>query len=155
MTQDDAGDVGPPLPPSHKRGLEGADTAEDVGPPRPPAQEGLVSDDEDGDHAGQADEPAPGPALPPAKRKRVLEHEGVYLAALPNAEMYEKSFMHRDTITHVVCPHAAGGARRRSGCVLTAACAFPLIPTLPPPTPLARCPPPAPSSSLPPAWTAT
>ena len=32
---------------------------------------------------------------------QVLEHEQMYLEALPNAEMYERSYMHRDTITHV------------------------------------------------------
>ena len=32
---------------------------------------------------------------------QVLEHEGAYLADLPSAEMYEKSYMHRDNITHV------------------------------------------------------
>jgi peptidylprolyl isomerase domain and WD repeat-containing protein 1 len=35
---------------------------------------------------------------------QVLEHEHVYLDTLPSAEMYEKSFMHRDVITHVVRP---------------------------------------------------
>ena len=32
----------------------------------------------------------------------MLEGEQAYLDALPCAEMYEKSFMHRDVITHVV-----------------------------------------------------
>ena len=32
---------------------------------------------------------------------QVLEHEQAYLAALPSAQMYEKSFMHRDTVTQV------------------------------------------------------
>ena len=31
----------------------------------------------------------------------MLEHEVAYLAALPSAQMYEKSFMHRDTVTQV------------------------------------------------------
>ena len=35
-------------------------------------------------------------------RLQVLEGEQAYLDALPCAEMYEKSFMHRDVITHVV-----------------------------------------------------
>lgn len=29
-----------------------------------------------------------------------LEHEQEYLQALPSAEMYEKSYMHRDVVTH-------------------------------------------------------
>lgn len=32
---------------------------------------------------------------------QTLEHEQAYLDALPSAEMYEKSFMHRDTLTDV------------------------------------------------------
>ena len=32
---------------------------------------------------------------------QVLEHEAMYLEALPCAGMYEKSYMHRDTVTHV------------------------------------------------------
>jgi hypothetical protein len=82
---------------AHKRSHHREQDEEpDVGPPRPPT-EGLVNDEDDDDG------PAPGPSLPPpAKRRKVLEHEAVYLAALPSAEMYEKSFMHRDTISHVV-----------------------------------------------------
>jgi hypothetical protein len=44
-------------------------------------------------------------------RCQVLEHEHVYLDALPCAEMYEKSFMHRDVITHVVRTREAHNAR--------------------------------------------
>ena len=33
--------------------------------------------------------------------KQVLEHEAMYLEALPCAQMYERSYMHRDTVTHV------------------------------------------------------
>jgi len=31
-----------------------------------------------------------------------LKYEQVYLRAIPKASQYEKSFMHRDTITHVL-----------------------------------------------------
>ena len=60
--------------------------------------------------AGPAEEPeaAPGDwllaAAPPpqkSKKRKVLAHESVYLDALPSASMYERSFMHRDTVTHV------------------------------------------------------
>jgi len=37
----------------------------------------------------------------PAKKKRVLEYEKVFLENLPSGENYEKSFMHRDVVTHV------------------------------------------------------
>ncbi|XP_058820144.1 peptidylprolyl isomerase domain and WD repeat-containing protein 1 [Topomyia yanbarensis] len=45
--------------------------------------------------------PLPSAAAPPKKRK-VLEYEKLYLSNLPSTECYEKSFMHRDTITHLV-----------------------------------------------------
>ena len=35
------------------------------------------------------------------KKRKVLEFERVYLESLPAAEMYEKSYMHRDVVTHV------------------------------------------------------
>eukprot|EP00731_Ephydatia_muelleri_P002482 Em0001g2482a len=40
---------------------------------------------------------------PPAKKRKALPYEKMYLEKLPCAEMYEKSYMHRDIITHVVC----------------------------------------------------
>ncbi|XP_055546746.1 peptidylprolyl isomerase domain and WD repeat-containing protein 1 [Wyeomyia smithii] len=45
--------------------------------------------------------PLPSAAAPPKKRK-VLEYEKLYLDNLPSTECYEKSFMHRDTISHLV-----------------------------------------------------
>ncbi|KAJ7947957.1 putative Peptidyl-prolyl cis-trans isomerase [Quillaja saponaria] len=42
----------------------------------------------------------PGPAAP-VRRKRPLQFEQAYLDALPSANMYEKSYMHRDVVTHV------------------------------------------------------
>lgn len=32
----------------------------------------------------------------------VLKHEQLYLDNLPTAESYEKSYMHRDVITHIL-----------------------------------------------------
>lgn len=44
----------------------------------------------------------PGPPPPPrARPKRPLQFEQAYLDALPSANMYEKSYMHRDVVTHV------------------------------------------------------
>lgn len=37
---------------------------------------------------------------------QVLEFEAAYLRALPSAAMYERSYMHRDTITHVAVARA-------------------------------------------------
>ncbi|KAJ9188701.1 hypothetical protein P3X46_000071 [Hevea brasiliensis] len=42
----------------------------------------------------------PGPA-PKARAKRPLQFEQAYLDALPSANMYERSYMHRDVVTHV------------------------------------------------------
>ncbi|CAA7405378.1 unnamed protein product [Spirodela intermedia] len=42
----------------------------------------------------------PGPA-PRARLKRPLQFEQAYLDTLPCAHMYEKSYMHRDVVTHV------------------------------------------------------
>lgn len=36
----------------------------------------------------------------PQKKQKTLPHEKLYLDALPSAESYEKSYMHRDIITH-------------------------------------------------------
>ncbi|XP_072920628.1 peptidylprolyl isomerase domain and WD repeat-containing protein 1 isoform X1 [Hemitrygon akajei] len=46
--------------------------------------------------------PLPTQALRVKKRK-VLDFEHVYLDNLPSASMYERSYMHRDVITHIVC----------------------------------------------------
>ncbi|CAD7014864.1 unnamed protein product [Ceratitis capitata] len=41
-------------------------------------------------------------AISKPKKRKVLPYEKVYLENLPNAESYERSYMHRDVITHVV-----------------------------------------------------
>lgn len=64
--------------------------APDVGPP-PPAT------GEEEEEAG-ADV---GPLPPPPKKRKVLEFEQQYLASLPLADMYERSYMHRDTVCQV------------------------------------------------------
>ncbi|PFX32217.1 peptidylprolyl isomerase domain and WD repeat-containing protein 1-like isoform X1 [Stylophora pistillata] len=45
--------------------------------------------------------PMPAPPLK-AKKRRVLEFEKVYLCNLPSAESYERSFMHRDLVSHIL-----------------------------------------------------
>ncbi|CAL0321970.1 unnamed protein product [Lupinus luteus] len=48
------------------------------------------------------DEPVIGPGPAPRSRlKRPLQFEQAYLDTLPSANMYEKSYMHRDVVTHV------------------------------------------------------
>ncbi|ETL92682.1 hypothetical protein L917_09060, partial [Phytophthora nicotianae] len=46
--------------------------------------------------------PMPMPALPPKKKAKKLPFEATYLKNLPSAAMYERSFMHRATVSHVL-----------------------------------------------------
>ncbi|KAF0038872.1 hypothetical protein F2P81_009356 [Scophthalmus maximus] len=64
-----------------------------------------ADENEDGDGNGEEDEwvgPMPTEATK-AKKRKVLEYERVYLDNLPSAAAYERSYMHRDVITHLVC----------------------------------------------------
>uniref|UniRef100_A0A7S3QTC1 peptidylprolyl isomerase n=1 Tax=Dunaliella tertiolecta TaxID=3047 RepID=A0A7S3QTC1_DUNTE len=61
---------------------------QEAGPPRPPAEE--------------EEAPDVGPVMPPSKKRKALEFEDQYLKQLPTAQMYERSYMHRDTVTHVM-----------------------------------------------------
>nr|CAD7198218.1 unnamed protein product [Timema douglasi] len=54
-----------------------------------------------GDSSDEYIGPMPSEASKPKKRK-ILKHEQLYLANLPCAESYERSYMHRDVITHIV-----------------------------------------------------
>ncbi|XP_053677501.1 peptidylprolyl isomerase domain and WD repeat-containing protein 1 [Anopheles nili] len=74
---------------SHKEKTEQATPEEN--------KEDNGDDDDEGGWIG----PMPSAAALPKKRK-VLEFEKLYVENLPDAECYEKSFMHRDTITHLV-----------------------------------------------------
>jgi peptidylprolyl isomerase domain and WD repeat-containing protein 1 len=60
---------------------------DDFGPPRP------------SDHAETTD----GETIEqPKKRPKVVKFEKLHLDLLPNAELYERSYMHRDLVTHIV-----------------------------------------------------
>ncbi|KAM7275776.1 hypothetical protein ACFE04_017642 [Oxalis oulophora] len=52
------------------------------------------------------DEPMIGPGPVAKTRKRPLQFEQAYLESLPSANMYEKSYMHRDVVTHVAVSSA-------------------------------------------------
>lgn len=68
--------------------------AADPSLPTPPADEGD-------------DEPIVGPGPAPRSRpKRPLHFEQTFLDSLPSAHMYEKSYMHRDVVTHVAVSSA-------------------------------------------------
>eukprot|EP00741_Cyanophora_paradoxa_P023988 tig00021719_g23164.t1 len=66
----------------------GGDDDDAPGPPRSMMAE---AQEDSGDDVGP----------PKPKRKKVLEFEQLYADHMPNAQMYEKSWMHRDTVTHV------------------------------------------------------
>lgn len=60
----------------------------------------VLNDSDDADDNGEG---FVGPTLQDAsllKKRKVLPHEHLYLENLPSAESYERSFMHRDVITH-------------------------------------------------------
>ncbi|XP_018803983.1 PREDICTED: peptidylprolyl isomerase domain and WD repeat-containing protein 1 [Bactrocera latifrons] len=57
-------------------------------------------DDEDNTWIGPMPDEQSAASKP--KKRKTLPYEKVYLENLPNAESYEKSYMHRDIITHVV-----------------------------------------------------
>ncbi len=77
------------------------------GPPQPPPANDEEDSDSDDDSFGPAPV-APGSAAAAGedakpkkkKKRRKLEHEEAFVAALPNADMYERSYMHRDLVTH-------------------------------------------------------
>jgi len=65
------------------------------------------ADDIKNDSGGSesSDDDFVGPSLSdaaPVKKKKVLEYESVYLDNIPCGSNYERSFMHRDVVTHVV-----------------------------------------------------
>lgn len=64
-------------------------------------KDNVVANDDD-DDAWIGPMPEEQSAVSKAKKRKVLPYEKVYLENLPNAESYEKSYMHRDIITHVV-----------------------------------------------------
>ena len=66
----------------------------------PPASSAAAAAPPDDDGAAAGDWLFAAPP-PKTKKRKTLAHESVYLDALPSASMYERSFMHRDTVTHV------------------------------------------------------
>ncbi|ELR20633.1 CYP, putative, partial [Acanthamoeba castellanii str. Neff] len=89
--------------------VEGEDKEKEAGPNHA-TKEG---NEEVAPHAKQPKmDPSPAPAVGPPrptgeassakkqKKKKVLQFEQLYLQRLPCAEMYEKSYMHRDHVTH-------------------------------------------------------
>lgn len=78
--------------PEEDRESESSDDDDDGFGPAAPVAAGAEEGGGDGDAAEKPKKKK--------KKKRRLEHEEAYVAALPSAEMYEKSYMHRDVVTH-------------------------------------------------------
>ncbi|KNC80761.1 hypothetical protein SARC_06888 [Sphaeroforma arctica JP610] len=113
MTTSSDEDVGPlppgmdnrkrPNPSSSKGKGNDSDSDSDVGPMFPPKSKSKISgndSDNDDDVVGPL---PPGVGAPSeAGKKKALKYQHVYLENLPSAEMYERSYMHRDIVNDVV-----------------------------------------------------
>lgn len=73
------------------------DSSEDINSKQPEIQEPVAAGEDDVEEEAMV---GPGPA-PQIRRKRPLQFEQAYLDSLPSANMYEKSYMHWDVVTHV------------------------------------------------------
>lgn len=78
-----------------KREIADSDSEDDFGP-MPAQHEEQVHEQDSKDKT----------AMIPKKKLKKLEFEEVYLKNLPSAEMYERSYMHRDVVTHVAVSKA-------------------------------------------------
>ncbi|XP_022710991.1 peptidylprolyl isomerase domain and WD repeat-containing protein 1-like [Varroa jacobsoni] len=71
-------------------------------------KERIKEADKDNDDDGGVIGPLPSEAVDkerepvPKKKKKILHLEKVFVDKLPSSELFEKSYMHRDTVTHVV-----------------------------------------------------
>ncbi|ORY40202.1 hypothetical protein BCR33DRAFT_828636 [Rhizoclosmatium globosum] len=61
----------------------------------------LLPDDSDSDDVGLMPLLDEADIRKPQRKKRVLAHESLYPDALPAADMYKRSLMHRDTVNFV------------------------------------------------------
>ena|SRR3990167_10311923 len=55
---------------------------------------------EDEEHSDEDD--LIGPPMPPPKKKKKLKFQSLYTDLLPCANMYERSYMHRNIVTHLI-----------------------------------------------------
>lgn len=68
----------------------------------------MGTDPTDHEDIAQGDFDFVGPEMPKAKKRRTLQFEEQYLQGLPLSDMYEKSYMHRDTVTQVAVAEDTG-----------------------------------------------
>jgi len=81
----------------------------DDGPSRRSANAASSTKVDDEEESSSDDDFGPRPeaeSAAPKKKRRVLKFEDVYVKALPCARRYETSYMHRDTVTHVLVSQA-------------------------------------------------
>lgn len=80
------------------------DSSEDeFGPALPPPSGGAGHQDDGAATASSSAGAAAGPeGMGHPTKTRTLEHEATYLDALPSAQLYEHSFMHRDAVLHTL-----------------------------------------------------
>ena len=77
---------------------------EEAGERKKAAEKRLAPPADDVEEEEDSDDGFVGPSIAdaaPEKKRRVLEYEAVYLDNLPMGANYERSFMHRDMVTHV------------------------------------------------------
>lgn len=84
--------------------MAASDEQAEAGPPRHEQQEQMDA----GPTRPEQEDVEAGPELPKPKRRKVLEHEEQYMRLLPLSDMYEKSYMHRDTVVDVAVAAAPG-----------------------------------------------
>lgn len=68
----------------------------------------LDFDDDDDSDDGFGPMPVPAPAVAKPKKRKVLKNAHVFLDNLPKSEMYEKSFMHRDSVAFAFSSPSTG-----------------------------------------------
>jgi peptidylprolyl isomerase domain and WD repeat-containing protein 1 len=66
---------------------------DDFGPPRP-SDVDETSDAHNNNNAHDEEQPK--------KKQKIVKFEKLYLDLLPSAELYERSYMHRDVLSHIV-----------------------------------------------------
>ncbi|XP_013106842.1 peptidylprolyl isomerase domain and WD repeat-containing protein 1 [Stomoxys calcitrans] len=75
---------------------------EDEKSSRKRSNENANGDGDEDDNGWIGPMPTEQSAVSKPKKKKVLPYEQIYLENMPDAECYEKSYMHRDVITHLV-----------------------------------------------------
>eukprot|EP00808_Paulinella_micropora_P010323 g29546.t1 len=96
-------EVGPARPKA-RNGKREVDSDDDMGPARPPPRKKQAREDEE-EEVGPFKPPSKGreAGKPAAKKKRHYppDYFKTQLERLPSADMYERSYMHRDHVTHI------------------------------------------------------